>query len=67
MKLSNILLTILAGSAVILLAHQIRRRQDGVPDDLDEDDLYRDYEDMQSMYPQHPIFKHEDRDHPLFV
>lgn len=67
MKLSNILLTILAGSAVILLAHQIRRRQEGAPDDFDEDDLYRDYEDMQLMYPQHPIFKHEDRDHPLFV
>lgn len=70
MKFSKILLTVLAGTALVMVAKSIRKRQvgtegyfyDAYPDvDLSED------EDFHHHYPDNPVHGKEDTDHPMFI
>lgn len=67
MKLSNVLLAVLAGSAVVVLARQLRQRHDDDTDDVEGNDFFDDGDSVPSSY-HHPLMPlNEDGDHPLFV
>jgi|GEM_PF-3701053 len=67
MKLSNVLLAVIAGSAVVILARQLRQRLDDDSEDVDDNDFF-DSVDEGSFSHRHPLMPLTgDGDHPLFV
>lgn len=69
MKLSRILLTVLAGAALVMLAKSIRKKEAA---DDDFHDAYPDpapgYDDgFRHFYPDNPVHAQDDTDHPMFV
>lgn len=70
MKLSKILLTVLAGAALVMLAKSIRRNEaaeDGYFHDAYPDPALADDDDFRHLYPDNPVHAQDDTDHPMFV
>lgn len=71
MKASRLFLTLLAGTALVMVAKAIRNRRDAPRDGYFYDalpftDLSED-EDLRHLYPDNPVHSQDDTDHPMFV